>query len=131
MFDDLKGFVYFIEAPEVGRIKIGWSLDNPDARFAHLDTASPVKLEKRALLRGSQRCERDLHRRFAAYSVKGEWFEAAPELREYIRKWARNWDALLLEGEPEYREWVKTLEGGVKKLVPYIRDAERVAQKRG
>jgi hypothetical protein len=96
---ELVSFVYFIEAPEVRRIKIGYSEANPDGRFVSLDTASPVRLEKRALMLGSRDTERHLHRKFAAYAVKREWFEFVPEIREYIAKWASNWDNLLFRVE--------------------------------
>lgn len=91
------GYVYFIEAPEVGRIKIGYSADDPDGRFAKLDIASPVRLVKRALMPGSLKIERAAHLRFAAFRVKPEWFEFVPEIREYIDEYGWDWDDMLVE----------------------------------
>jgi hypothetical protein len=98
------GYIYFIAAPEIGRVKIGWSLLNPDSRFAALDTASPVALEKWALMRGRQFIERELHARFAIHSVKGEWFRLVPEVESFVVENARPWRGLLAEIEKADRE---------------------------
>lgn len=76
--------IYFIQA-ENGHIKIGFT-DGEDAnvRLATLQTGSPVLLKLLGTIEGTVEHEKDLHRRFAAHRVHGEWFQAIPELLELI-----------------------------------------------
>ena len=77
------GFVYFIEAISVNRIKIGYS-DNPDKRIKQLLTGSALALEMRAVMPGSQATEKELHQRFSHLRIENEWFEFNDEIRQYI-----------------------------------------------
>lgn len=75
--------VYFVQA-ENGLIKIGVSND-PRARLRSLQTGSPVDLTLLGAAPGRGReMEAELHERFAAHRVRGEWFQPAPELIAYI-----------------------------------------------
>lgn len=77
--------LYFALAEGVGHIKIGFT-DGEDAgeRLATLQTGSPVPLRLLGTLPGSLEDEKDLHRRFAAHRVTGEWFKPVPELLAII-----------------------------------------------
>src|SRR5262245_55030947 len=77
--------LYFIQAEQVGHIKIGLT-DNDDAlvRLATLQTGSPVPLRLLGTIPGTMQDEKDLHRRFAASKVCGEWFLPTPELLALI-----------------------------------------------
>ncbi len=75
--------VYFIEAPELNRVKIGVA-SNPERRFMNLSVGSPVELRIAGVFFGSLYLEQYLHKKFAQFHVRGEWFEFAPELREYL-----------------------------------------------
>lgn len=88
----LNGFrlVYFIEAVEVGLIKIGVAV-SPERRRAELSEQSPVTLNLLATTPGDIHTERMLHHRFKHLRRRGEWFEAAPELLNYIRTRATPW----------------------------------------
>ena len=77
------GFVYFIEAVGVDRIKIGYS-DNPEQRIKQLLTGSAVSLEMRATMPGSQTTEKELHQRFAHLRIENEWFNFTDEIRQYM-----------------------------------------------
>jgi len=62
-------------------VKIGISVD-VDGRMIALQTPEPVKLY--GLVVGWLREERELHKRFAAYRLQGEWFRREGELAEWI-----------------------------------------------
>lgn len=74
--------VYFI-TDGLGHVKIGYA-DNVEARLSGLQTANPHDLTVLATQPGSGAVERDLHARFKAHHVRGEWFRLAPEIVEYI-----------------------------------------------
>jgi hypothetical protein len=75
--------IYFVQGYN-GAIKIGWA-DNVDRRVAELQSASPVELKELGRMHGSNVKEKELHTRFARYRIRGEWFEPAEELLEYIK----------------------------------------------
>ncbi len=77
--------VYIIRCEQF--IKIGKST-KAAGRLANLQTANPFPLETIAILDtgdGSQ-LERDLHKRFAQYRHRGEWFKCAGRLATWIRR---------------------------------------------
>lgn len=76
------GYVYFAILGE--RIKIGYTTDWRQ-RLSSLQTGSPDQIHFLAVIRGERQTERDFHERFSHLRQSGEWFEAAPELREFIR----------------------------------------------
>lgn len=73
--------VYFAACGE--RVKIGWST-KVSTRIAQLQTGSPDPIRLLATTPGGRKLERQLHERFAAARVAGEWFDLTPELRELI-----------------------------------------------
>lgn len=77
--------IYFAQAEGIGHIKIGFtdSLDASD-RVVTLQTGSPVLLRLLGTIPGTIDDEKDLHRRFAAHRVCGEWFKPVPELLALI-----------------------------------------------
>jgi Meiotically Up-regulated Gene 113 (MUG113) protein len=65
-------------------VKIGITT-NLDSRLAQLQI--PEELSEYALfVNGWRREELELHRRFAAYRVRGEWFKKEGELAEWIER---------------------------------------------
>jgi Meiotically Up-regulated Gene 113 (MUG113) protein len=58
-----KGFVYFIEAIGLSKIKIGTS-DNPEKRLTQLTTGAAVPLKLITTIPGDVELEKSLHRRF-------------------------------------------------------------------
>ena len=72
-FESGASFVYFIHAPEVGRVKIGVTTDI-EGRMASMQTGSPVRLRLVKLIRGDRNLEQRLHHLFDAKRIEGEWF---------------------------------------------------------
>lgn len=75
--------VYFIQAAEAARVKIGYSAD-PPGRLDELSTGSPVPLALIAVMPGDPSDEAQLHERFAADRTHGEWFRRSPEIEAFI-----------------------------------------------
>ena len=64
--------VYFIRVDD--RVKIGFS-EYPEERLRHIRAMNPGA-EIVATIPGGLHVEKDLHARFAAYHIEGEWFSA-------------------------------------------------------
>lgn len=78
----LKTWVYFVEA-ENGLIKIGRA-DGLRQRLSCLQGASPIALKLVAAVYAWPGLEAELHARFKADRVRGEWFTPTPRLRMVI-----------------------------------------------
>jgi hypothetical protein len=74
--------VYFAQAGN--RIKIGWSR-NVAQRITQLQTGNPEPVQLLATTPGARTLERQLHTRFAAARLTGEWFQNTPEIHTYIQ----------------------------------------------
>jgi hypothetical protein len=88
--------IYFVECE--GFIKIGWAR-NVVRRFYELETGNPYRLIPVAFIAvpdASQlaKTERAWHVRFAVLRERGEWFRAAPILRDAITLGASQWPTL-------------------------------------
>ncbi len=83
--DDANGCVYFVEAIGLDRIKIGFARSSPRVRLNELQEGSPLKLRPIGFIPGGRMLEADIHRQFADARTHGEWFNATPELMDYIR----------------------------------------------
>lgn len=79
--------VYFIQAGQHGPIKIGVA-SNVRKRLAALQTGHHTSLRIIGTVPGDAALERELHQRFAAHRIRGEWFKAAcaTEVREFCGK---------------------------------------------
>ena len=87
--------IYFIKGKESTLIKIG-STDNVKNRLMGMQTGSPEVLEVLATVPFGLIKEKDLHRRFAADRVHGEWFNPSNDLLNFIHKCKDNEDAFEL-----------------------------------
>lgn len=67
------GFVYFIRSGD--RVKIGFTTHDPRERLRELQTGNPTRLELLGAAWASMHAEQQLHRRYAAQRVGGEWFD--------------------------------------------------------
>lgn len=74
-----KEHVYFLKAKGVQRVKIGFTTSKPNLRKDGIQTMSPVKLYRIALISTppgyARTLEKRLHKLFEANRVWGEWFE--------------------------------------------------------
>lgn len=75
--------IYFIKAND--RVKIGYA-DDPKSRIQSIQTSSPYKLEVLLIIDGNFEVERELHDRFQAYRITGEWFEYVDELSSFVKE---------------------------------------------
>lgn len=77
--------IYFLQDSRTYSIKIGFT-DAPDAeaRVAALQTGNSSELVLLTSFNGGREKESELHRRFAAHRIAGEWFHPAPELVKFI-----------------------------------------------
>lgn len=83
-------WTYFLiskEGPE--RIKIGRAFRVRD-RFSSIQSGSPVKLALMGVLHGDR--EQEMHERFEAYRMHGEWFDASEELLLFIDENTTPWE---------------------------------------
>lgn len=101
MSQHLTGYVYFVYARQVERVKIGYSGRHPDGRLTTLRNGSPVALERLGFVRGDCHTEADWHYRFKDVHFFGEWFDATPELLDAVRREAEPWTPLVAR----LREW--------------------------
>lgn len=76
--------VYFIRSCSPDAIKIGYS-DNVFRRLRQIHGACPSPVSLVAGIPGADTgTEAELHRRFRALRIHGEWFRSEPELLEFI-----------------------------------------------
>lgn len=80
-----EGHVYFLHAPEVGRVKIGFTI-GLESRLNELRLGSPVKLHLLKTIRCTLAVEIALLAVWHRYRLHGEWFEAAPALLRFIKR---------------------------------------------
>lgn len=78
-----SNFVYFIESPDLGLVKIGVSTD-PCDRLKSLQTAHPRKLYLRAVIPGDSEVERSIHKKFSHLQEMNEWFRMTDEILSFV-----------------------------------------------
>lgn len=81
--DNAESYVYFITDGEA--IKIG-KANNPKSRLAGLQTSHHKPLRFLATMPGGSELERELHRVFSAYRIRGEWFKDCKDIRDFIKR---------------------------------------------
>jgi hypothetical protein len=89
------GIVYFLHAPSVKRLKIGFTTDLKHRLREHT-LASPVPLVLVRQVRASFRVEHILHALFDCYRTHGEWYVAHKDLLKFVRR-IKNGELLSLE----------------------------------
>lgn len=76
-------YVYFIEAGDL--VKIGVTKD-VTKRLASLQTGSPARLNMIGFIPGTDKEEKELHRKFSSHRSHGEWFKKTNDLINYIKE---------------------------------------------
>lgn len=82
---DRTGNVYFLFVGD--RVKIGYSR-KPFHRISDLMVGLPTSPRMVLIFRGRPRDEKELHARFAAHRVNGEWFRAAASIQREIMRFS-------------------------------------------
>ncbi len=77
--------VYFIRVKGTEKVKIGYSVAL-NQRMGDLAVGHPDELELLATVSGGNDAEGRLHRRFAQYRIRGEWYRLEGKLAEYVKK---------------------------------------------
>jgi hypothetical protein len=75
--------VYFIQAGKGGPVKIGSAI-NVHSRLRTLQCAHYEKLAIIKVIPGKAKRERQIHKDLSAFKIRGEWFEFARDVEEYI-----------------------------------------------
>lgn len=78
-----RGVVYFIKNGARDRVKIGFS-EGHEGRLASLQSASADKLTLLGTVSGTRKTEMKMHKRFAAYRERGEWFRVEGTLAKFL-----------------------------------------------
>lgn len=73
--------VYFIGNGD--KVKIGISV-SPQARLKDMEVSNHGELKLLATIPGGRKRERELHRRFMQYHIRGEWFELVTPIKKFI-----------------------------------------------
>lgn len=84
----MTGHVYYIGSLETLRVKIGYTSRSLDQRLRALQTGSPTKLGVLAWHVGTPELEREIHERFEADRLHGEWFDLSEDLLDHMLKGA-------------------------------------------
>ena len=82
-FQNITGYVYFIQMERIGPIKIGFT-KYLEQRFNSLRTGSPYPLNVLCLFPGNEEIERDIHKGFNEMKMEGEWFLPHPFILKEI-----------------------------------------------
>ncbi len=78
--------IYFIHAPELDRVKIGFTDGTAESRLKTLQTGSPVELVLLGSIEGDMAAENALHLRFASDHIRLEWFQMSSDLQGFIEE---------------------------------------------
>ncbi len=85
-----SGFVYVIGMEgDNSAVKIGFATKVDDRRST-LQTSSHRELKVILSIKGTRDREKDLHQRFAADHIRGEWFRRTEAIEKFITKYSAN-----------------------------------------
>lgn len=80
---------YCFDSGPIGRVKLGFA-SNVATRFSGCQVGSPVELTLAAVdPRGDRLTEAEVQWRFRAFRSRGDWFDKAPEVAEFVAEVAR------------------------------------------
>jgi hypothetical protein len=84
-WDDHNSQVYFLRVKGTDEVKIGYSV-RLNKRVGEINVSHSRDLELIATVSGGIDAEGRLHRRFASYRIRGEWYRLEGKLAEYVKK---------------------------------------------
>lgn len=82
-----KGYIYLLLAPDVRKIKVGFSKNHPQKRVSDLSTMNASKIELIAFFEGHHRDETHIHRELDEFRSHGEWFDLNDESSFKLDAW--------------------------------------------
>lgn len=77
------GLIYVVK-DDHERVKIGFALSDVEWRVATLQCGNADPLIIEVIFEGPESLERELHRKFHKYHVRGEWFVYSEEIRSFV-----------------------------------------------
>lgn len=75
--------IYLIECSKTNSCKIGYA-SNPENRLAQLQTGNPFALDLISTIEGDIPKEKEIHKLFKEFRLKGEWFIYNQKIKEYF-----------------------------------------------
>lgn len=87
------GYIYFLYAEEVGRVKIGYAQDVA-RRIGDIQNMSPCELTLLGTVRARYEEEAFAHAHFRGHRLHGEWFTLTNEMREIAESGKFPWGVL-------------------------------------
>lgn len=84
-----SSFIYFIQSGKDGPIKIG-TTNNVESRLGDIRVLNPQKIKLLKSIKGTQKYEKEIHRKFKNDRIKGEWFRLSSDLIEFINSLPEN-----------------------------------------
>jgi hypothetical protein len=79
-----SGYLYFVEAIGLGKIRIGFSHE-PEKLLAELFPSLPFELRLIGKIPGAEEEQKEIHSMLEDMHFKGEWFFATKKVRELIK----------------------------------------------
>lgn len=81
--------VYFIGNKLYNYVKIGHTVNNVKGRLVSLQVGCPFDLEILGIVDGNKNTEKQLHKKFDEYWIRGEWFKLCWPIYKYIKEYVR------------------------------------------
>jgi len=75
--------IYLIKCDKTNTCKIGYA-SNPENRLSQLQVGNPFSLEIVSIIDGDIPLEKELHKKFDKYRLKGEWFEYCDDIKNFF-----------------------------------------------
>lgn len=76
--------VYFIRAEGTNFVKIGFTKNSVENRIAELQVGCPHRLVLIKVIDGDSSFEKELHKKFRALKIRGEWFLLQKKLQQFL-----------------------------------------------
>lgn len=107
--------IYFAYAPELNRVKIGFTEGDAKQRVDNLQVGSPVDLLLIGAINGEREQEKELQNQFSALWVRGEWYTLTDCLKQFITRHIP--DAVWSMRSIEAQSWLTNLTEAEKSAI--------------
>lgn len=82
----IRSFLYVIERPDTGALKIGFTQNAIAHRLSSIQAHNDVELRLVLYVRAHKNTEREMHRALGMWHKRGEWFHPSPEVLNWLRR---------------------------------------------